>query len=339
LMFIFINILTGRDFGPMLKAERRAAGGGPLYGSEGSWTAGEMSFGLEPDPRRKFKARFAVVPLLITLVVIIAGIIVVGHSRMVRDGMEFSALNLQNWGELVAAAAYDTQNPTGPGVMAMLSWGAIVGFALAFLMPVVERALDLRSAAVAVWKTVPTLKTALFILLMAWAMKTISQTVGADQFLISHFGENVPLWAIPALAFLLACLVSFATGTSWGSMGMLIPILLPVAHAVGADDPAGMLIFLLTAAAILDGSIFGDHCSPISDTTILSCLATRCEPIDHVVTQGAYALVVAGFALLAGYAATALGAPGWLYFIILPLGSLIIFRAFGRTSLPAAPAS
>lgn len=338
LIFVLLTILSKKDFGPMLKAERRAGSGKSLFGTEGTWTKGEMQMGLEPDRGTTFLARYSLVPLTAVIAVVIIGIVVVGYFRMERDGMiseaePFLWFSMESWSLLIAAAAYDTQNPDGPGIMIILSAGAVVGFILALLMPLVGKALNLKSAAFAVWKTVPTLKTALFILLMAWAMKTISETIGTDQYLITVLGDAMPLWAIPAGAFLVACIVSFATGTSWGSMGLLIPVLLPLAHAMGGDDPAAGLIFLLTAAAILDGSIFGDHCSPISDTTILSCLATRCEPIDHVVTQGGYALVVAAFALLVGYLATAMGAPGWLYFVLLPLGSLLILNVIGRSAL------
>ena len=113
--------------------------------------------------------------------------------------------------------------------------------------------------------------------------------------------------------------MAFAMGTSWGTMGVMIPIMLPFVWTLGVDHPSQMMVFVLTAAAVLDGAIFGDHCSPISDTTVLSSVATGCDHLHHVATQLPYALATMSMASVTGYAGVAfLGFPPWLFFVLFP---------------------
>ena len=125
----------------------------------------------------------------------------------------------------------------------------------------------------------------------------------ADYLVALTSGVVAPLW-LPALLFVAAALVSFSTGTSWGTMSILLPNVVALAAAVGADSPLGATgMVIVCIGAVLDGSIFGDHCSPISDTTVLSSVASACDHIDHVRTQLPYALAVAVVALGVGYVA------------------------------------
>ena len=113
-------------------------------------------------------------------------------------------------------------------------------------------------------------------------------------------------------------------------MGILIPIILPLAHGMGAFDESGGLIFFLTAAAILDGAIFGDHCSPISDTTVLTSISTGCDHIAHVKTQLPYAVLTMALSGLLGYLAVARMFPIWIFYLLFPLSVYAIFKIFGR---------
>ena len=120
---------------------------------------------------------------------------------------------------------------------------------------------------------------------------------------------------LPALIFVTAAMVSFATGTSWATMTILTPIGIPLIFQVMEQNAvagqAGEAILLSSIAAILGGSVFGDHCSPISDTTIMSSTASACDHLDHVRTQMPYALVVAGVVLTVGYLPAGSGWPSW----------------------------
>jgi len=122
--------------------------------------------------------------------------------------------------------------------------------------------------------------------------------------------QNNNPYLFPALLFIVASLTSFATGTSWGTMAILIPTAIPIAFQL--DGGSYGLVTMICLGAILDGAIFGDHCSPISDTTIMSSISSSCDHIHHVRTQIPYSLTVAGLALVFGYIPAALGVPSWI---------------------------
>jgi Na+/H+ antiporter NhaC len=171
---------------------------------------------------------------------------------------------------------------------------------------------------------------AVFILLMTWSMQDICQNLGTAEYLIDLLGDSMPVWTLPLFTFVVASMMSFATGTSWGAMGILIPIILPLSYSMGTFDAGGSILFFLTAAAILDGAIFGDHCSPISDTTVLTSISTGCDHIAHVKTQLPYAVVTMALAGLFGYLAVAGNMPLWLFYVLFPLASVGILFVFGR---------
>jgi Na+/H+ antiporter NhaC len=143
------------------------------------------------------------------------------------------------------------------------------------------------------------------ILILAWSMKNCCSALNTGGFLSSALADSIaPHWFAP-LVFVVASVTSFATGTSYGTMAILIPTAVPVAFTM--DGQMYGLTTMVTLGAVLDGAIFGDHCSPISDTTILSSISTQCVLIDHVRTQIPYSLFVAGLALCVGYVPSAWG--------------------------------
>jgi Na+/H+ antiporter NhaC len=146
--------------------------------------------------------------------------------------------------------------------------------------------------------------------------------------------ETVPKFLLPSIIFILASVIAFSTGTSYGTMGILMPLAIPLANAIGQN--AGLVsgdlhsYIVMAIGAVLTGAIFGDHCSPISDTTILSSMGAGCDHVDHVKTQLIYALVVAVISILFGYIPAGLGLP---IVVVLPLGMLAVFatlRIFGK---------
>ncbi|HIG17670.1 MAG TPA: hypothetical protein EYQ31_10520 [Candidatus Handelsmanbacteria bacterium] len=165
------------------------------------------------------------------------------------------------------------------------------------------------------------------ILVLAWSLKNCSDALNTKDFLVALFVRNVPLAVLPTIVFLVACVTSFTTGTSWGTMGILIPIVGPVAFQLEGDTYG--LITMMSLGAVLDGAIFGDHCSPISDTTILSSTATQCELMKHVRTQMPYSILGAGVALLVGYLPVALGLSWIVSFAFGILAVLAVFFLFG----------
>ncbi|NND44923.1 MAG: Na+/H+ antiporter NhaC family protein, partial [Xanthomonadales bacterium] len=197
-----------------------------------------------------------------------------------------------------------------------LMWGSFLGVLTAALLTLGQRILTLEQTINAWYRGLRSMLMAIIILLLAWSLAEVTTLLKTSAFLESVLGDNVPPYALPALVFVVAALTAFATGSSWGAMGILLPLAIPTTWAVletaGMATPEHMHILYSAIAAVLAGSVWGDHCSPISDTTILSSLASGCDHIEHVRTQLPYALAVGLVAILAGSLPVAMGMPWWL---------------------------
>jgi Na+/H+ antiporter NhaC len=176
----------------------------------------------------------------------------------------------------------------------------------------------------------------MIVLILAWSMSAVTGDLNAKGYLISILGDALPVALVPAVVFVLAAITAFSTGTSWGTMGILLPLVLPLAWAVmtvnGVADPSGMHIMYSSISCVLAGAVWGDHCSPISDTTVLSSIASGCDHIEHVRTQLPYALLVGVVAIGIGTVPAGYGVPPW---ISLTVGGALLFavlRFFGRNA-------
>jgi len=149
----------------------------------------------------------------------------------------------------------------------------------------------------------------LTVLILAWSLKNGCDALLTGKFLAGVLGQAIPPMLFPPLVFITAACISFATGTSYGTMTILIPTAVPVAMAL---EGGYGLITMISIGAILDGAIFGDHCSPISDTTIMSSIGSSCDHVHHVRTQLPYCIVVAVLALGLGYIPAAMGVSPWI---------------------------
>lgn len=156
----------------------------------------------------------------------------------------------------------------------------------------------------------------LFILMAAWMLGSVIAALDTAGFVSGMLADTLPFGLLPAAVFITGAIISFSTGTSWGTMGILMPLALPSVFILGdaADvDPEAIWgVLVLAIAAVFSGAVFGDHCSPFSDTTIISSIACGVEPQDHVRTQLPYAATAAGLALVFGFIPAGLGLPGWL---------------------------
>jgi Na+/H+ antiporter NhaC len=199
---------------------------------------------------------------------------------------------------------------------AVLTWAALIGAVLAVGLAVGSRRLSLMDAMDGFMDGVKAMIIAVAILLLAWALSAICDNLGTANFLVEVSRQVLSARLLPLVVFVLAAAVSFATGTSWGTMAILVPLVYPLGHQLPLD--AGLAagtaanIHLAAVSAVLAGAVFGDHCSPISDTTILSSLATGSDHVDHVKTQMPYALTVAGVAAVCGYLPAGFGMSPWL---------------------------
>ncbi len=187
---------------------------------------------------------------------------------------------------------------------------------------------------------------AMIILLLAWALSATTDVLHTGDYLGSALSEALPPGIVPALIFVLAALTAFATGSSWGTMGILMPLVVKLTWGVLAAndmaDPEHYYVLYSAVSCVLAGAVWGDHCSPISDTTILSSMASGCDHIEHVRTQLPYAFFVGIVALLLGTVPTGFGFPWWISMLVGAAVLLVGLRVFGKVvdvePLPAKPA-
>tara|TARA_Y100000588_G_C14281260_1_gene937337 strand:+ start:1955 stop:3625 length:1671 start_codon:yes stop_codon:yes gene_type:complete len=329
LAFVFLTSVLDRDFGPMYRAEVRAVQEGKVASENAVFLVSEDRKNLDPNPNQPQRWYNAVVPLACVIFGTVSGILVLGRSKIVGSGASFSFLQPEDWRNAFAMVTNPSVTPGG--AMMVLFFASLVGGAVAILMLVAQRILSFSASIKAYFRALSTLWMALFILVMAWGMSKIcTEGVHTDTYLISLLGNRVELVFLPLIVFLAASGMAFATGTSFGTMAILIPMILPLSFSMGAFGSESQIIFWLTAAAIMDGAIFGDHCSPISDTTVLSSISAGCDHIDHVSTQIGYAVTTMIIASGAGYLGVAFGMPIWSYFILFPIISLFLLFSFGK---------
>jgi Na+/H+ antiporter NhaC len=315
LLFVYLTAVTGRDFGPMRRAEIRAYTLGQVL-RPGARPASEA-----PTPDDELVAGFggqAASPLL-------AGIPILSVILTTALGIYFH-------GRGVAMAA-GTASPSLREVLnsadsfAVLTWAALVGAVLAVGLSVGTRRLSLMDAMDGFLDGVKAMIIAVTILLLAWSLSAVCDGLGTAHYLVEVSRQVLSARLLPLVVFVLAAAVSFATGTSWGTMAILMPLVFPLGHQLpldaGLTASTALHIHLASVSAVLAGAVFGDHCSPISDTTILSSLATGSDHVDHVKTQMPYALTVAGIAAVCGYLPVGFGLSPWLS-LVLGVGCILV---------------
>ena len=316
LVFVALVSYTNRDFGEMATAERRAARGKGLT-RPGSVPATDTTDSLlqpvENAPRRWWNAALPVVTVVFTVLV---GLYVSG-SAVTGPG----------------ASLMDVLGEADP--YATLLWGSLAGCVVAMALSLSQRILTLQETMSAMVAGMKAMMTAMLVLILAWSLGAITGEIGTAAFLAQVLGDSVPFQLIPALVFITAAAMAFATGTSWATMAILIPLVIPLTitlgGGVGFDGGTGQVVLLGATASVLAGAIFGDHCSPISDTTVLSSTASGCDHVDHVRTQLPYALLVGIVGILLGNVGTAYGLPPW---VALALGVAVLWgvlRFWGRS--------
>lgn len=301
---VFLVAWTGRDFGPMLKAERRAFKTGhvrrPDATTDASGAPIDASLRHETAMKAGAPPRWVngVLPILVVVFGAFIGSVVIGSANLdaTRPGWDHGLGLLTEWRDAFIASSDDT--------MAILFWAALAGAVTAFGLALGQRILTPIESGRAFFDGAWMIAPVIAILVLAIALRHVTDELGTPQYLVALIGD-LPLWVMPAAIFALAAFIAFATGTSWGTMGILIPVALPLVAAMAHGQPNGELILVLAGSAVLDGAIFGDHCSLISDTTIMSSLASGCDHIDHVKTQLPYALLAMTVAGVIGYLAMA----------------------------------
>ncbi len=288
LALVALVIFTGRDFGPMWKAEHRARSTGALV-RPGGRPLGSETGRVQPSPLPPSWIR-GLMPIATVLVVTLEEIFRAGGGWALTGAELFS---LQQMAEIFFAGS--GARPIFFGSVA----GLVVASALARLhIPggeIVRSALTSTS----------TLGFAIVLLLEAWMIGAVCRDLHTADYLVALFSGGVEPVLFPSLLFVVSGLVAFATGSSWSTMAILLPNVVALAASVGAEHEIGSVgMVLVSLGAVLEGAIFGDHCSPISDTTVLASVSAASDHVDHVRTQAPYALLAAGVAIVAGYIPT-----------------------------------
>ena len=303
LTITFVTALWRRDWGPMLRAERRAARG-ELLSPTAQPLADYESTGLAPEPGTPARWVNAALPVLVVIAVTLAGLYATGRQALLADGVAQPALSR-------GIGASDS--------FTVLLWASLCGLVVAVGLAVLEGVLSVRAALEAAVGGFKSMLMAFVVLTLAWSLGGVCTGLRTAEFLVGVVGPNLPALLIPAAVFLVSAAVSFATGTSWGTMAILTPLAVPLVLHTGAGHEH---LVAQTVSAILGGAVFGDHCSPISDTTIMSSMASSCDHVDHVRTQLPYALTGAALALGVGYLPEAAGdIPPWIQ---LPVGMALV---------------
>lgn len=295
ILFVMINAISGRDYGTMRRAQTRARETGDVSASDAQ-VMGGISADLNVS-EIKNQLLSAFIPLTLLFGLILGGLWIDGEGTG-------SILSLTSWRDALSKA----------NNVKILASAAITSFSAAILCGIFISKMPFHQIGKAINDGLSGTLLPIAIILCAWGIKASCDKLVTGQYIASLLSDVVsPLW-FPALVFVVASLTSFATGTSWGTMAILIPTAIPVAFSL--DNDVYGITTIICLGAVLDGAIFGDHCSPISDTTILSAIVSSCDPMHHVRTQIPYALTVAFVALVCGYVPAALGLPSYIGILI-----------------------
>ena len=314
LAFIVITIITLREFGPMRKAEISARKLKDLTNEEIAVTSSHMDE-LEPKEGVKLSIWNAIVPIGALIISAIVAFYYSGYSSIMA-------------GDDIAIKAIVTNSPLS--FKAILEVFAASDASIALLQSAIFSTVV--AIVMAVWKKIFTISEAIevwidgmkgliitgVILILAWSLGSVIKELGAAEYLVEALNGAIPAFLLPSLIFILGAIISFSTGSAYGTMSILMPLAIPLAYKINPE----MSFVIVSTSAVLTGAIFGDHCSPISDTTILSSMGARCSHIDHVKTQMWYALFVAAITILFGYIPAGFGLP---IYIVLPMSCVALF--------------
>lgn len=315
IFMVIIVILSQRDYGPMYKAEKRARLTGKLLEDGAKPMMSQELDAMNVKEGAPLRMCNAVVPILVFTGVTIVGLWYTGGGMDLPFNFEGIRDALGN-----------------SDAASSILYSVLLTSILSIVMAMVQKIMTLKEC-IDVWLNgCKELLITDVILVLAWSSGTVMDNLGTGNYISHLVGGAIPTILIPVILFLVSCVVAFSTGTSYGTSAIMIPIAFPLAY--GATGGEMDTLCLLTIAAVTSGAIFGDHCSPISDTTIMSSMGSAADLIDHVRTQLPYAVTVAIVAAVIGYIPAAAGVTP---LILIPAGIIalvIIVRLVGKSVKP-----
>ena len=285
ILMMVLMVVTKIEFGPMARHEKNAKNG-DLF------TVAPVVAKEEENVEKKGKVIDLVLPVVVLILCCVLG--------MLHTGGFFSGEMEGNFFQNFITAFADSDASVG------LAYGSFGGIVFTVLFYLCRKVLKFKDCMTCVEEGFKAMVPPIVILTLAWSLKAMTDSLGAATYVagIVEASKDSFSFFLPAVIFLIACGLSFATGTSWGTFGILIPITLE-AFKLTDPDPAKATLAIICVSACMAGAVCGDHCSPISDTTIMSSAGAQCNHIAHVSTQLPYALVCAGVSFVAYLAAGA----------------------------------
>lgn len=263
LAMLLLVILTGKDIGPMAAAEKRARELGEVLREGAEPLVSTEVLTIEPKPGVTPKAMNMLVPIAVMVLMMPVGLLVTGQGNLMKGSGSTSVF-----------------------------WAVLAAIVVAGILYKAQKIMTLRELVDLFFKGLGGLMPLALLMMLAFAIGNTCKELGTGPYVADVTSNWLSPGLVPAILFLVSGFIAFSTGTSWGTFAIMIPIGMPMVSLMGAD-------LSLTLGALLSGGIFGDHCSPISDTTIISSMASASDHIDHVRTQLPYALLAAAFSLIA----------------------------------------
>lgn len=325
IFFVVATAVMSREFGSMYRAEIASRGG----------KSGAAEFKIKnledqifvPKEGVVLRKLNAIIPLGAMIVLSVIGFYFNGYSSLEGEALEaVKAAPLSFTSIRTAFSAADAS--------VVLFQSALFSSIIAVALGIAQKIYGVKEAIevwVGGWKS---MLNTVIILLFAWSLSSVIKELGTSRYLVELLSDATPRFALAIVIFVLSSFISFSTGTSFGTMGIVTPLAVPLAHAVGQkyglSGEEFHVFMCVNISAVLTGAIFGDHCSPISDTTILSSMGAGCDHIEHVSTQMTYALVVCGISIVCGYLPAGFGLSVWACLILGIAAIILLLRVVGK---------
>ena len=309
LFLVGLVVTTGKDFGPMVEVELQARKNKNKKIVKSEQNNDEE---LKVKDNISYNAVNAILPISVLVVSMFYFIFSSGQGDTIKD--------------ILGSA--DT--------FSALMHSTLLSAFVAAILSVGQRILSLNETFEAWYNGLKFMLMGLLVLVLAWALADISKELHTADYIVSVLGDKIPIQILPTVVFFIAAITAFGSGSSWGVMAILMPLVIPLCWAVmenyGGPGPENIHILYSTIACVLTGAVWADHCSPISDTTILTSMASGCDLMDHVKTQMPYALIAGSIALFAGTLPAGFGVPWW---ILLSFGFILLFiiiNTYGKST-------
>lgn len=318
IIFVLMLVLFQRDYGPMYDAEKRARLTGKVIADDAKPISSDEITKMEVGKNIKLKVSNAIVPILTLVIVAFVGLWYNGYTALEGGVDPFTTEGMRAcFGEADSSI--------------VLLWASFVSSVVAIIMALVQKILNMDEVFDAWVDGAKSMSMACMILVLAWSLGSVTKSVGTANFLVGVVSDKIPFGILPIIVFVISAIISFATGTAWGTMAIVIPLAVPLAQGFILNSGADPSLVIVTLGTVMSGAIFGDHCSPISDTTIMSSMASGADHLHHVKTQLPYAISVG---IVSGICYLIAGFTGINPLLILLIGIIIlvgIIRFLGKS--------